>query len=128
MVRFEGSPTHDYYEFRQRSSTKQPDPIPNGSQFQPESSEQHAANSRPLGASNLRDLNQNRTLTHAMERQWSEDQRAGPYNAIGYVGRRSVYDDEREEFVRYCREEESEQYHHSDEYEEYDERSSETLY
>jgi hypothetical protein len=102
--------------------------MPNGPQFQPESSERHAANSRPLGASNLRDLNQNRTPTHAMERQWSEDQRPGPYTAIGYVGRRSVYDNEREEFVRYRHEEASEQYHHSDEYEEYDDRSSETLY
>jgi hypothetical protein len=56
------------------------------------SSCQHLEHIRPLGMSNLRELNQSRNPMHAMDRRLYESQHAGPYDGIQYVGRRSDYE------------------------------------
>ncbi|KAF1911768.1 hypothetical protein BDU57DRAFT_86203 [Ampelomyces quisqualis] len=55
-------------------------------------SHQHLGDRRKLSMSNLRDLNQSRVPIYAMDRRLYETQRAGPYDGIQYVGRRSDYE------------------------------------
>jgi hypothetical protein len=42
---------------------------------------------RPLGVSNIRHLNETRTPLHTLDERNSEGQRAGPYDAVGYITR-----------------------------------------
>ncbi|KAH7414270.1 hypothetical protein DE146DRAFT_29805 [Phaeosphaeria sp. MPI-PUGE-AT-0046c] len=72
-----------------RSTSRQPRPTPTRSYRSPAA--QHQPNSRPLGYSNLRDLNESRNPQHPVERRLREDQRSGPYDAIHSVGRPSDY-------------------------------------
>jgi hypothetical protein len=74
--------------------------------------------------SNLRDLDQNRNHAHAMERRFCEDQRAGPYDAVGHV--RQQMEIERSE--QHAHEREYRQQHRYEEYDEFDDRSSDTPY
>jgi hypothetical protein len=103
-----------------RTVVRQQRPIPaENHRHQAHSSEWYEQNSRPLGRSNLRDLNRDRGSTHATRRWMDEDQRAGPYDNVGQVSRRSDYDRR----VSHRRDEEYEQYQQDNEYE-YDDRSN----
>jgi hypothetical protein len=49
--------------------------------------------------SNLRDLNAQNLPANPMHRHFYEDQRDGPFDGVGYVGRRSDYEREEEYIV-----------------------------
>jgi hypothetical protein len=113
------------HQSRNRSSVRQLRPTPTGT-HRPRaySPDWYQRNSRPLGMTNLRDLDQNRNQIHAMERRLHEDQRAGPYDALGYVDQRvGTETRERRGYGGRYR-----QHHQYEEYDDFDDRSSDTLY
>jgi len=57
--------------------------------------------------SNLRDLNSQNEPASALHRRFFESQRDGPFDGVGYVGRRSDYDT-REDGVMHGSEDENE--------------------
>ena len=88
ILRLEGRTHHN-----SRDSARQLQPISSQSRrHQTRSSEWYERNSRPLGQSNLRDLDMARGATDATRRWSDEDPRSGPYNNIGQTGRISDYE------------------------------------
>jgi hypothetical protein len=86
IARLEGRTQH-----LNRSSARQQCPTLNEDRHR-HSPEWYEITSRPLGRSNLRDLDRNRGATHATRRWRDENQRAGPYSTIGQVSWASDYD------------------------------------
>lgn len=72
-----------------RSSSRQSRPTATHRHRSPD---QYRTNSRPLGYSNVRSLNESRSPQRPIERRLREDQRNGPYDAVQSVGQRSDYD------------------------------------
>ncbi|KAH4180736.1 hypothetical protein HBI52_111580 [Parastagonospora nodorum] len=88
ILRLEGRTHH-----HNCSSVRQLQPtLSQNRRHQTHSSEWYERNSRPLGRSNLRNLDLTRGPTNATRRWRDEDQRSGPYNNIGQVGRQSDYE------------------------------------
>lgn len=74
---------------RNRSFSRPSRPTPTGRHQSPD---RYHINSRPLGYSNLRALNETRNAQHPMQRRLQEDQRNGPYDAVQSVDQRYDYD------------------------------------
>ncbi|KAH7085713.1 hypothetical protein BKA63DRAFT_24335 [Paraphoma chrysanthemicola] len=92
---------------------------------------QHSHNTWPLGHSNLQYLNDHRPQPHPMDRPMSASHRAGPYDAAGYVGWQSDYERPAESrsdqrYVEY--DHMSHEEYEVDEEQQYEDRSSATLY
>lgn len=104
-----------------RSSARQSQPTPNEHHYpQHQPFDHHSNNNRPLGMSNLQDLNERRPRTYPIDGRINEHQHAGPYDAVGYVSRQSDHE----------RNNEPQGYEEYEGYEEvdFDDRSSATFF